>query len=174
MTSSSSCEPHSGSSGGPSESSDDSASSPRGALRRPDGAPSASSSRSSSSASPFLLRRFSRSSSRSSDSCRAVVCARSSARVSCDGVWTVEGGQTARARRGRGRLGRHEIDVVVNSVGTGGSGCGRTLRAGPWESLSPCEPDTDRLRSSPPTGGKVLSKPRSSSGRGIGRTSHRD
>ena len=112
MTSSSSCEPHSGSSGGPSESSDDSASSPRGALRRPDGAPFASSSRSSSCASPSMLRRFSRSSSRSSDSCRAVVSARSSARVSCDGVWTVEGGQTARARRGRGRLGRHEIDVV--------------------------------------------------------------
>ena len=178
MTSSSSCEPHSGSSGGPSESSDDSASSPRGALRRPDGAPFASSSRSSSCASPSMLRRFSRSSSRSSDSCRAVVSARSSARVSCDGVWTVEGGQTARARRGRGRLGRHESRrrsrVVINSVGTGRSGCGRTLRAGPWESLSPCEPDTDRLRSSPPTGGKVLSKPRSSSGRGIGRTSHRD
>lgn len=155
MTSSSSCEPHSGSSGGPSEESSDSASSPRGALRRPDGAPFASSSRSSSSASPSLPRRFSRSSSRSSDSCRAVVSARSSARVSCDGVWTVEGGQTARARGDRGRLGRHEIDLrrarVVGSFGDeriwllrahlarGALGVAESLRAGhrPPELVAP-------------------------------------
>jgi hypothetical protein len=41
------------------------------------------------------------------------------------------------------------------------------LRAGPWESLSPCEPDTDRLSSSPPSVGRVLSRPRRSSPRGM-------
>jgi hypothetical protein len=41
------------------------------------------------------------------------------------------------------------------------------LRAGPWESLSPCEPDTDRLSSSPPPDGRVLSRPRRSSPRGM-------
>ena len=41
------------------------------------------------------------------------------------------------------------------------------MRAGPWESLSPCEPDTDRLSSSPPSVGRVLSRPRRSSPRGM-------